>query len=421
IEELTSNLPQLQSLSSSASSVDSMVSTETASPPSKRKVTTKIQGNAKKTLLKWVQHTAGKQLGIEVKDFGKSWRTGLAFHSVIHAIRPELVDLEKVKGRSNQENLEDAFTIAETHLGIPRLLDPEDVDVDKPDEKSIMTYVAQFLTQYPDIHGAGCDGQDIEQHPPNSHPIPSYKKDLLQNTDAHKRAFHEIYQTRSVNGIPMPPDQLEDMAERFHFVSSTSELHLMKMEFLELKYRLLSLLVLAESKLKSWIIKYGRRESVELLLQNYLSFIENSKFFEQYEVTYQILKQTAEMYVKADGSVGEAENVMKFMNETTAQWRNLSVEVRSVRSMLEEVISNWDRYGDTVASLQAWLEDAEKMLSQSENAKKYARADEMDRMKKEYTDYTTTLSGFATEAHRKLSEPLEVSLINVKLLIQDLE
>lgn len=51
----------------------------------------------------------------------------------------------------------------------------------------------------------------------------------------------------------------------------------------------------------------------------------------------------------------------------------------------------------------------------------YARADEMDRMKKEYTDYTTTLSGFAAEAHRKLSEPLEVSLINVKLLIQDLE
>lgn len=37
-----------------------------------------------------------------------------------------------------------------------------DVDVDKPDEKSIMTYVAQFLTQYPDIRGAGCDGQENE-------------------------------------------------------------------------------------------------------------------------------------------------------------------------------------------------------------------------------------------------------------------
>ena len=60
IEELTSNLPQLQSLPGSTSSVDSMVSAETASPPSKRKVATKIQGNAKKALLKWVQYTVAK-------------------------------------------------------------------------------------------------------------------------------------------------------------------------------------------------------------------------------------------------------------------------------------------------------------------------------------------------------------------------
>lgn len=66
-----------------------------------------------------------RQTGIEVKDFGRSWRSGVAFHSVIHAIRPELVDLERVKGRPNRENLEEAFTIAETELGIPRLLDPE--------------------------------------------------------------------------------------------------------------------------------------------------------------------------------------------------------------------------------------------------------------------------------------------------------
>lgn len=37
-----------------------------------------------------------------------------------------------------------------------------DVDVDKPDEKSIMTYVAQFLKQYPDIHNTGTDGQETD-------------------------------------------------------------------------------------------------------------------------------------------------------------------------------------------------------------------------------------------------------------------
>ena len=42
-------------------------------------------------------------------------------------------------------------------------------------------------------------------------------------------------------------------------------------------------------------------------------------------------------------------------------------------------------------------------------------------MKKEYNDCVTILSDFATEAHRKLSEPLEFSFMNVKLLIQDLE
>lgn len=59
IEELTSNLQALQALSSSASSVDSMASSETGSPPMKRKVT-KFQGSAKKAMLRWVQNTATK-------------------------------------------------------------------------------------------------------------------------------------------------------------------------------------------------------------------------------------------------------------------------------------------------------------------------------------------------------------------------
>lgn len=60
-----------------------------------------------------------------MKDFGPSWRDGVAFQSVVHAIRPDLVDMEVVRRRSNRENLEEAFSLAENELGIPRLLDPE--------------------------------------------------------------------------------------------------------------------------------------------------------------------------------------------------------------------------------------------------------------------------------------------------------
>lgn len=118
---------------------------------------------------------------------------------------------------------------------------------------------------------------------------------------------------------------------RFNFVSTSSHAHLIKLEFWEMKYRLMAFLMLAELKLKSWIIKYGRRDSVELLLQSYLvselmsvlflrrvlqtissllscfasplqTFIEGHRFFEQYEIIFSALKQAAEVYVKSDSS-----------------------------------------------------------------------------------------------------------------------
>lgn len=43
------------------------------------------------------------------------------------------------------------------------LVPSSDVDVDKPDEKSIMTYVAQFLKHIPDRKQSDSDGQQEEE------------------------------------------------------------------------------------------------------------------------------------------------------------------------------------------------------------------------------------------------------------------
>lgn len=88
--------------------------------------------------------------GVEVKDFGASWRDGVAFLALIDAIKANLVNLAELKKTSNRQRLETAFDVAESKLGIAKILDAEDVDVPKPDEKSIMTYVAQFLHKYPE-------------------------------------------------------------------------------------------------------------------------------------------------------------------------------------------------------------------------------------------------------------------------------
>ncbi|XP_060127420.1 nesprin-2 isoform X2 [Zootoca vivipara] len=131
----------------SSSAVDS---SPTASPPAKRNAKAKERWkmSAKKALLLWAKEQCATHGSISVADFKSSWRNGLAFLAIIHALRPDLVDVERAKDRPNKENLEEAFEIAETELNVPRLLEPDDVDVVSPDEKSIMTYVAQFLQYF---------------------------------------------------------------------------------------------------------------------------------------------------------------------------------------------------------------------------------------------------------------------------------
>lgn len=62
---------------------------------------------------------------VSVTDFKSSWRNGMAFLAVIHALRPDLVDMKSVKHRSNKANLKEAFRIAEQEFKIPKLLEPE--------------------------------------------------------------------------------------------------------------------------------------------------------------------------------------------------------------------------------------------------------------------------------------------------------
>ncbi|KAM3603169.1 uncharacterized protein V6R79_017666 [Siganus canaliculatus] len=158
IEELASML----SFSSCHSSLDSLASLDSVpgSPVSASPVPAgrtsplhrRFRVSAKKALLMWVRDQC-KKVGcsISVRDFKASWRSGEVFLVILCSLRPQLVDLSLVGLRSNQENLEEAFHLAERELHIPRLLEPQDVDVKDPDEKSIMTYVAQFLQYSSDM------------------------------------------------------------------------------------------------------------------------------------------------------------------------------------------------------------------------------------------------------------------------------
>lgn len=39
-------------------------------------------------------------------------------------------------------------------------------------------------------------------------------QEVLRNLESHKQTFQQIHKDRSVNGVPVPAEQLQDMAER---------------------------------------------------------------------------------------------------------------------------------------------------------------------------------------------------------------
>ncbi|XP_061903122.1 plectin a isoform X2 [Entelurus aequoreus] len=119
---------------------------------------------AKERLLLWSQRMVEGYPGLRCDNFTSNWRDGKLFNAIIHKHRPGLVDLDQVGRQSNQKNLEQAFSVAERELGVTRLLDPEDVDVPHPDEKSIITYVSSLYDVMPRVPGAqeGVKANELE-------------------------------------------------------------------------------------------------------------------------------------------------------------------------------------------------------------------------------------------------------------------
>ncbi|KAM9727060.1 dystonin isoform 18-T18 [Menidia menidia] len=105
---------------------------------------------AKERLLLWSKQITDGYVGVRCDNFTTSWRDGRLFNAIIHKYRPDLVDMSQVSSQTNRSNLEQAFCVAE-QLGVARLLDPEDVDVQSPDEKSVITYVSTLYDAFPKV------------------------------------------------------------------------------------------------------------------------------------------------------------------------------------------------------------------------------------------------------------------------------
>ena len=75
--------------------------------------------------------------------------------------RPDLITYEKHSRSTAMFNLSNAFNVAESKLGLAKLLDPEDVFVEIPDEKSIITYVVTYYHYFSKMKQETVQGKRI--------------------------------------------------------------------------------------------------------------------------------------------------------------------------------------------------------------------------------------------------------------------
>ena len=91
--------------------------------------------------------------------------------------------------------------------------------------------------------------------------------------------------------------------------------------------------------------------------------------FKNYDKTYETCKRNADAYRKTKSDKEEIEKMNAYFDEVNGRWKKVSVEIKSVESMLKEVIDSWRRYNSCVDVLTVWLNEGEQVMARSAEEK----------------------------------------------------
>uniref|UniRef100_A0A8C3HUT6 Utrophin n=1 Tax=Chrysemys picta bellii TaxID=8478 RepID=A0A8C3HUT6_CHRPI len=332
------------------------------------------QTNSEKILLSWVRQSTRPYSQVNVLNFTTSWTDGLAFNAVIHRHKPELFSWDKVTKLTPTERLEHAFTIAKKHLGIEKLLDPEDVAVQLPDKKSIIMYLTSLFEVLPQQVTME-DIREVETLPRR------YKKECEEG------AFN-------VQQSATPEEEHE--GSRAETPSTVTEVDMDLDSYQEALEEVLTWLLSAEDTYQQDNIS-GDVEEVKEQFATHEAFM--MELTAHQSSVGSVLQAGNQLIAQGNLSEEEENEIQEQMKLLNSRWEALRVDSMDRQARLHDVLMELQK--KQLQQLSDWLTVTEERIQKMESQ---ALAEDLESLQKQM------------EVHKGLQNDLEIEQVKVNSL-----